>query len=161
MPFHCVEVVLLIPDHAVLTVDFTPLTAVDTVLFIPLKVVDIVDLIPFQIVDVVLFIPFQAVDTTEETPLTAEETVLVIPSHAELKPEDMLSIIPSKEVLIEETISLIASVADELLLIPSAMVSIISLPQVSASAKGPSSGTEKCRKERILSATDVTASATA
>lgn len=142
------------------TVLFTPLTAVETVLFIPLKAVLIVDLTPFHTVLVVDFIPFQAVDTTEETPLTAEETVLVIPSQAELNPDDILSIIPSKELLIEETISLIASVTAELLLIPSAMVSIISLPQVSASAKGPSSGTEKCRKERILSATDVTASAT-
>ena len=32
--------------------------------------------------------------------------------------------------------------------------------QLSISAKGPSSGTEKCRKERILSATPVTAFAT-
>ena len=33
--------------------------------------------------------------------------------------------------------------------------------QLSKSARGPSSGTEKCRKERILSATPLTASATA
>lgn len=47
-----------------------------------------------------------------------------------------------------------------LLLMPSASPCIKSGIQLSKSASGPSSGTEKCRKERILSATLVTAEAT-
>ena len=49
----------------------------------------------------------------------------------------------------------------ELSEIPEAKASIKSGIQLSISASGPSSGTVKCRKERILSATPVTASATA
>ena len=47
-----------------------------------------------------------------------------------------------------------------LLLIPSASPCMKSGIQLSKSARGPSSGTEKWRKERILSATLVTAEAT-
>lgn len=47
-----------------------------------------------------------------------------------------------------------------LLLMPSASPCMKSGIQLSKSARGPSSGTEKCRKERILSATLVTAEAT-
>lgn len=107
-----------------------------------------------------LVIPLHAELSVEDTPLMALLTVDVILLHAELNPVVMLSTIPEREVLTAETTLFTASVKAEFPLIPFAMVSIMSEPQLSASESGPSSGTEKCRKERILSAMPVTASAT-
>lgn len=145
--------------------------------FIAVHTAVIMLLIPFtsvvimllEVFHVVVMIFSMLVSAVEIVPFAPDHTFCISENTYDIKPEVTFTILSGALVIMPFIVSVILlakfiSVPVTVLVLElmlSASLCIKSGIQLSKSVRGPSSGTEKCRKERILSATPLTASAMA
>ena len=172
IPFHAATMTLLIPFqlevvsdftefHALVMEDFTAAVAEVTLDFTAEKLFWMLDLMLFHVLLVLVVIELHADFIAALTPAAPVRTVWLMAVQLWL----YACSTPLMEFVMEvdsvvDRFSAAAVTRLVLALMPFAKPCIKSGIQLSMSARGPSSGTEKCRKERILSATPVTAFAT-
>ena len=167
-PFHTLVVVLLIRFHPEDMLDFSASTVDTAVLRMAFQLLLKLLLTAFHILAVVLWTlpnPEAMLDFMELTAaFTAADPLCIawlIPAQLWLIAvfTPAIALVIAVESVVDRLFAAV-STRPTLLLMPSASPCMKSGIQLSKSARGPSSGTEKWRKERILSATLVTAEAT-
>ena len=172
IPFHAVVITLLIPFQLVIVSDFTAFQAlvIDvftaavaevTLVFTAAKLVWVVVLMLFHVLVVLAVMELHADLIAALTPAVPVLTVWLMAAQLLL----YACSTPLMELVMEvdsvvDRFSAAAVTRLVLVVIPFASPCMKSGIQLSISANGPSSGTEKCRKERIRSATPDTALAT-
>ena len=168
IPFHAVVITLLIPFQLVVVSDFTAFHALImdvftaavaevTLDFTAAKLVWMVVLMLFHVLVVLAVMELHADLIATLTPAVPVLTVWLMTAQLLL----YACSTPLMELdSVVDRFSAAAVTRLELVVIPFARPCMKSGIQLSISARGPSSGTEKCRKERIRSATPDTALAT-
>ena len=172
IPFHAAVITLLMPFQLVVVSDFTAfhapvmedLTAAVvevTLVFTAAKLVWMVVLMLFHVLVVLVVMEFHADLIAALTPAVPVFTVWLMAAQLLL----YACSTPLMELVMEvdsvvDRFSAAAVTRPVLVVMPFARPCMKSGIQLSISARGPSSGTEKCRKERIRSATPDTVLAT-
>lgn len=172
IPFHAVVMTVLIPFqlvvvsdftafHALVMEDLTAAVAEVTLVFTAAKLVWMVVLMLFHVLAVLVVMELHADLIAALTPAVPVFTVWLMAAQLLL----YACSTPLMELVMEvdsvvDRFSAAAVTRLVLVVIPFASPCMKSGIQLSISARGPSSGTEKCRKERIRSATPDTALAT-
>ena len=172
IPFHAVVMTVLIPFQLVVVSDFTAFHALVmdvftaavaevTLDFTAEKLFWILDLMVFHVLAVLVVMELHADLIAALTPAVPVFTVWLMAAQLLL----YACSTPLMELVMEvdsvvDRFSAAAVTRLVLVVIPFARPCMKSGIQLSISARGPSSGTEKCRKERIRSATPDTALAT-
>lgn len=166
--FHTLVVVLLMLFHPEDMLDFNAFTADTAVLLMAFQLLLKLLLTALHVLAVVFWTlpqPEEMLDFMELTAAFTEADPLciawLIPVQLWLTAfsTPVIALVIAVESVVDRLFAAV-STRPTLLLMPSASPCMKSGIQLSKSASGPSSGTEKCRKERILSATLVTAEAT-
>ena len=171
-PFHAVTIADLIPfqlevvrdftaSHALVMEVFTAAVADVTLAFTALKLAWMLDLMLFQDVFVLVVMALHADFIAALTPDVPLFTVWLMAAQLWLYAcsTPFIELVMALDNVLDR-FSAAAVTRLVLALMSFASHCMKSGIQLSMSARGPSSGTEKCRKERILSATPVTALAT-
>ena len=172
MLFHAVVMTVLMPFqlevvsdftafHALVMEDFTAAVAEVTLDFTAEKLFWMLDLMLFQVLLVLVVMELHADFIAALTPAVPVRTVWLMAVQLWLYAcsTPLMEFVMEVDSVVDK-FSAAAVTRLVLALMPFAKPCMKSGIQLSMSARGPSSGTEKCRNDRILSATPVTAFAT-